>query len=213
MKGVKCGQWLLLLSCFTGSSVQAHPHNWIDLQTELDIDAQLRLTGVHMRWQFDPYYSITVLSEFQRGEKSPQQQLDELGTLMVTNLGKEGYYSKIRLNDSELVLPEPVAWSLTAEAAQLKLSMDFELEQPVSIEGLSLMMSTYDPTYYVSMNYSGSHDLSVSPAISDYCQWQLILPEPTQEMVEYAARLDQTVKDSDGLGVLFAEKMELSCQR
>lgn len=205
-----------LLVCLTGlicTAVQAHPHNWIDLKTELNIDDQLRLTGIHMRWQFDPYYSITVLSEFQQNGKSPEQQLHELGELMVTNLGNEGYYSKLLLNNSPLPLPVPDSWALTAEAAQLTLSMDFTLQTPVPIKGLPLSLSTYDPTYYVSMNYSSSHDLILSPEVSSFCQWELILPKPTQEMVEYAARLDQTVKDSEGLGVLFAEKMELSCQR
>lgn len=204
---------MLLTLMLMSNGASAHPHNWIDMQAELVIDDQLQLSGINMSWQFDPYYSITVLSEFKQGEKTVQQQLDELGDLMVNNLAEYGYYSEISLGQELLSLPKPKQWSLTVKDAQLLLTMDFQLSEKQAINGLALSLSTFDPTYYVSMNYLKSHNLLLPASVSTDCQWQLILPSPSEEMVEYAAKLDQTMKDTDGLGALFAEKMELLCQR
>ena len=39
--------------------VAAHPHSWIDMVSQLQIDDQQRLTELHLSWLFDEFYSAT----------------------------------------------------------------------------------------------------------------------------------------------------------
>lgn len=189
----------------------AHPHNWIDLKTELLINSRYELVGIKMRWQFDPYYSMTVVSELQQSGQNMSQQLAGIGEEMVINLTKEAYYSQIEVGQKPLKLPVPREYSLLAEGASLVLSMDFALPKPVSLSHQKITLSTFDPTYYVAMNYRDSHDLILPATISANCQWQLIVPKPDEKTIEYASSLDREQKDTQGLGQLFAETMQLEC--
>ena len=61
------------------------------------------------------------------------------------------------------------------------------------------------------MNYSKVENISIQGVQGIQCQSNLDLPSPSFELVEYAQNLDRTRKDTDGLGVNFAEKIRINC--
>ena len=50
-----------MMACFVGSEVQAHPHVWIDMQSDVVFTDDGLIKGVDLEWTFDDAYTQMAL--------------------------------------------------------------------------------------------------------------------------------------------------------
>ncbi|KZX78591.1 hypothetical protein A3715_34085 [Oleiphilus sp. HI0009] len=203
-----------LLSTVVWVSVaHAHPHSWIDVQTTLTLDADGNLIEITQLWEFDEVYSRIALETVTKEYENEMLGLEMLAQDMVTNLKPYKYFSSLQLDKIDIPLSKPVyaKFEPYSEQGKLKLKQIFAFDTPVKLAGQAITWSVFDPTYYVAMNHHSADAVNVIANEKTRCAKQFKLPSPTQEDIDYAASLDQTQRDSDGLGQLFSERVTIQC--
>ncbi len=211
--------WKLVMCLLIGGlytqSVTAHPHSWIDMKADMILDEQGRLTAIRQHWAFDTYFSMVTLADALNEHGDKQTGLKKLADEFIHNLTEFHYFSELTVDGTEIELPRPSSYRLIektgAEQPILALEMRFDMTRPLVIEDKNLAWSVFDPTYYIAMNYSKISNVSIEGEKAARCQLNLDLPSPSFELIEYAQNLDRSRKDTDGLGVNFAEKIRIAC--
>jgi ABC-type uncharacterized transport system substrate-binding protein len=201
---------LLLCSSFTF----AHPHNWIDLRTQVDIDDQGRLTGFTQHWKFDQFFSMINYAELMNEYNDEPIGLASTAIKMVANVAPDQYFSELKVAGEVIDLPVPKRYTLETEEVDgnpiLILKMKFVLKEPPQVEGKSFTLQTFEPTYFVAMNYPSEENIRIDSA-SVNCKAELIRATPSDELIDYANSLDRNVRDTQGLGDDFAERVKIQC--
>lgn len=194
-------------------SASLHPHSWINLTTDFVIDDNEQLIQVRQRWIFDEFYSAMMLADLDREFPDRTLALSEHSRGMLKSLGEHGYFSHLVIGGERIALQKPVKHRLQTVsldgADMLMLEMHFDLDGYAADQTIS--WKVYDPTYYVSMRHD---DVSLVRLINDSaleCMPSLIEPNPTEEQRAYASSLDQNQTETDGLGKLFAQEVQVQC--
>ena len=205
----------LLATGLYAQSVAAHPHYWIDLKTDMILDEQGRLAAIRQHWAFDLFFSMMTVADVVNEHGDKQVGLKKMGSQMISNLAKQQYFSVLTIDGTEVVLPRPSQFQLTEntqpEQPILELDMRFDMTSPLVIKDKDLVWSVFDPTYYIAMNYSKAENIAIQGGKGAQCKLDLDAPNPSSELTEYAQSLDRTQKDTDGLGIQFAEKIRINC--
>lgn len=199
-----------------GSVVQAHPHNWIELNSSFVLDNEARLVQIKQRWEFDFYYSLMMHADLLNEYGSEQVGLPATAADMIKNLESYQYFSKLKVNDSAIQIGVPSQFKLSTKKNSegqfiLVLDMTFDIESAVDIENKKIAWQVYDPTYYIAMNHVTENSIQIVGGNATECSKRLEFPEPSDELIDYAQSLDRTQKNTDGLGASFAETAFISC--
>ena len=205
----------LFISGLYVQSVSAHPHYWIKLKADMILDEQGRLTAIEQHWAFDVFFSMMTVADVVKEHGDKATGLSKMGDQMINNLAGHQFFSVLTIDGSEVALPKPSVYQLTENTQQeqpiLELEMRFDMTPPLAIKDKSLVWSVFDPTYYIAMNYATVDNVIIREEQGAQCQSNLDVPSPSSELIEYAQQLDRTMKDTDGLGINFAEKVRINC--
>ena len=84
--------------------------------------------------------------------------------------------------------------------------MHFDIETPQVVENKTISFRVFDPSYYIDMRHFSTSQIIIHTKNATECSSTVELPEPSDELVEYAANLDKSQTAKNGLGNQFAEK-------
>lgn len=195
--------------------LQAHPHNWISLESDFLVDASGQLTGIQQRWEFDPFYSMISIADARNEHGDLASALGVLADTMATNLAEYHYFSHLYKGQNSIALPMPDHQKLRVLDKQgqqiLQLELHFSFASPPVVSGQTLKWQVYDPSYYIAMLHKSSSAAQIVGAGSALCQTHLDQPSPSNELIAYATGLDRNERDTDGLGQHFAETVQITC--
>ena len=197
------------------SSVHAHPHNWIELKSSFVLDKKERLVQVKQSWEFDAYYSMMTLADLRTEHGSDEIGLPKTARKMIKNLAGSNYFSNLSSDGNHIPLGMPNKYRLIKNNKDgqifLELEMTFDIKAEVAVENKTLTWQVFDPTYYVAMIHTDENQIEIIGGSGVECSKKLEIPEPSEELVEYAQNLDRDQKDTDGLGASFAERAIIKC--
>ena len=195
----------------------AHPHNWVTVRSEFELNDKGELVSITQIWRFDFFFSAMLIAETANEWQQPLPRALELeARRMVGNLEPYQYFSALSVNEHDFRLPVPDRYALqvvrSGEQDFLELTMHFRPEQRPMFAGKDVRWSVYDPTYYIAYSHEHADNVTIrhSPALR--CNTQLKLPKLSEELIAYAFSLDQNQRDTDGLGLAFAEKILMRCE-
>lgn len=205
----------ILLLLASTSLAQAHPHNWIQLDSIFVLNGQAQLIEIKQTWEFDFYYSLMMHADLMNEFGDEEAGLAETATAMIKNLESYQYFSELKVDNEIIDIGVPERYQLTATQIDgqliLVLDMEFDIEQIIGVEGKNLAWKIYDPTYYIAMNHETESNIKISGGNATECTTQLMFPNPSDDTIEYAQSLDRSQKDTNGLGELFAETAFINC--
>lgn len=214
--------WKSISGCLLGvigmaSICVAHPHNWVTVRSEFDLNDSGQLVSINQIWRFDFFYSAILIAELANDWQQPLPKALELeARRMVTNLKPYAYFSALSIGGRDTPLPTPDRYRLQVVKAEgqefLELDMHFRLDKYPLLAGKALIWSVYDPTYYIAYSHESPDNIEIRHAGAWQCSKQLKLPEITEQLIAYAFSLDRTQRDTDGLGQAFAEKIVITCE-
>ena len=207
---------LTLLPAFLmvpGSAVQAHPHAWIDMRTAPVFDAQGRITALRVDWLFDEIYSLFSTEAFDDdGDGLPDaERLHELVAGSMERLAPFGYFTELRAGDARPGHDTVVDYSAEMQGERLLMRFTLPLSEAVDPRAAPFSYAVYDPTFYIQILHQQDNPVAFEGAAPAGCGFDLRPPDPDEELVAFAAALDQTQSGGDGLGAHFAEWVSVTC--
>jgi ABC-type uncharacterized transport system substrate-binding protein len=210
---------IMFLLFLLSARSEAHPHNWIQLDSTFVLDDQARLIEIKQTWAFDTYYSMMTLADAVNEHGNETVGLKVTAERMILNLAEYKYFSNLRVNGAQITLGKPTSFALTKTSTSddefqrpgLELTMAFKVAPSIAIEKQTLQWQVFDPMYYIAMEHSVVNNIQVIGGDATECSTELDIPEPSEEIIKYAMQLDQTQKDTPGLGKHFAETAVIRC--
>jgi ABC-type uncharacterized transport system substrate-binding protein len=202
-----CG--LLLLKAMPA---QAHPHAWVDVQSEILFDASGNIKGLRETWLFDEFYSEFAVQDFNLVEKGEIQteKLVKLGIENLNNLKEYNYFTTIYSDKASVKILGYQDVTSDLPGKRIRLSFTLPLEKPINPRQHQVSYQIYDPSYYAEIKHAGNN--SVTLKNNPGCTARLDPPKPSMEFVTLAAALDKNATGPDDLGSAFAERVTLNCQ-
>ncbi|KML66207.1 DUF1007 family protein [Pectobacterium peruviense] len=204
--------WLMAGLAF-GQPVFAHPHSFIDMQTTVESQND-NITGLRMQWTMDPITSADLLYDAGKA-KTDSEIWKKLAAEVMANVWGQHYFTDIyRDNQPVKYTLLPTEYHLSRKGNQAVLEFVLPLAHPQPLAGKPLLISTYDPTYFVDMSYQNDKAVKLAPALASRCKTTLVTPKPNAELQSYALSLDKNdAPDEDmDLGKQFAQRVTLQCQ-
>lgn len=205
----------MLIVFFEISSLQAHPHNWIELNSSFVIDENSHLIQVKQRWEFDMYYSLMTHADLLNEFGDEQKGLLATAERMIKNLKAYDYFSTLNLNGENIALGMPQEYRLNAKKKDgqiiLELDMHFNIKTEINVKNKTLSWQVFDPTYYIAMRHLTKNNIKIISGEATQCTKALEFTEPSDDLIDYAQSFDRNQKNTDGLGKFFAETAIVNC--
>ncbi|MBJ7223854.1 MULTISPECIES: DUF1007 family protein [unclassified Brenneria] len=203
---------LLIAGMVISQPVFAHPHSFIDMQTTVESQNE-RITGLRMQWTMDPITSADLLYDAGAAEKDSEIWKKLAAEVMANVLGQH-YFTDIYRDEQPVPYKSvPTEYRLSRQGNQAVLEFVLPLAHPQPLMGKPLLISTYDPTYFVAMFYENDRAIRLSAPLAARCKTTLTTPEPNADLQAYALSLDK--EDAPGedmeLGKQFAQRVTLQC--
>lgn len=205
--------WLsgLLWLGLSGAAL-AHPHAWIDVDIELEADADDRVIALHQTWIMDPTYSRYLYDDAmeQFEGATPEEKLANLAAEILGNLAEYDWYTEARADDRRVFGQPQGPATLAMEDRQLHFRFRLRLDEPVDPRARTLSYAVFDPTYFIEiLHHSQSPprlELSTGP-----CRVELVNPRPDPAVVARALALDFSQTGGTDLGRHFAQQATVHC--
>nr|WP_230468096.1 DUF1007 family protein [Biostraticola tofi] len=191
----------------------AHPHSFIDMQTEIQSQGAT-LSGFKMSWTMDEITSADLL--YDAGDAPEDAEIwKKLAAEVMANVLGQHYFSELYQNGKPLKFENrPSEYRLYREGNKVRLVFVLPLAHPAALNDGSVTLSTFDPTYYVDMAYPDKNSITLPDSLKGQCETRLMTPNPNASLKSYALSLDK--EDSPGededLGQQFAQKVTLECR-
>jgi len=193
-------------------SANGHPHGWIDLRTEVLVDAEGRVTALRQAWLFDELYSAFILDEFATAGVDREAGLAGLLREDMAALAAYDFFTRVEVAGEPRRVGDARAGANGIAGERIWLRFDLPLARPVAPTAGELRYAVYDPTYFIEMRHAGDEPVDLGGELARSCEAILIPPDPPAEIVGFAAMLDRNANSDDGLGAHFAEWVELRCE-
>jgi ABC-type uncharacterized transport system substrate-binding protein len=192
---------------------QAHPHNWVDISTELRFNAHGLITGIKHRWLFDDYYSVYLtqnMDENRDGMLDENEQDILIGTVLG-NLKKYRYFTQVEQGDKQVKLQAPSEQTTGLREHRLELGFYLPFAQPINPSKAALVYRIFDPGYYIEMVHAESDSAITLRGAPEACRHRMEKARPDPKVVAYAASLGVDESGGNSLGIQFAEKVIVQC--
>ncbi|MEO9899577.1 DUF1007 family protein [Nisaea sp.] len=200
------------LIALTERTANAHPHAWIDASIQVLFDGAGDVYGLRQYWLLDEFYTAFALDSYRTEGTSPSQsEIDDLMRENMKNLSEYTYFTRVFHDGKEIKLGSIAEMASTLRGSRLEMEFVIPLAEAINLDGKPISYKIYDPTYYIEVLHAQSDDAISLIEAPVGCDYRLIAPKPTLEAIVSAANLDRTQSGDDGLGDLFAERVEVSC--
>ncbi|USD68298.1 DUF1007 family protein [Vibrio sp. SCSIO 43136] len=202
---------LTLLCLITSLSVNAHPHAWTDIKTEIMSEGEI-ITGLRMEWTFDAMTSAYMLDEEDMSEQARESTLQAIADSVMDNMLYEHYFTYFLDGENPIRYKEVKTSSLIQHRGKLTLHFDLMLVNPQPTQGKKLKLMIFEPSYYVEMSWRSPHQVTLGQSLASTCRIDLVEPNPTPEQMAYAMSLPMDADPDNALGQLFTQHAYIDCR-
>ncbi len=210
-------RWFLIACCLFVTvpfkSGYAHPHAWADVVIEVLFDGAGRVMGLRQTWLFDDFYSAYAVEGMDgNGDGKPdQEKLDAILRVNMENLKEYEYFTRAWQGDEILEL-QPIT-EMSTRMAENRMEMTFvtTFSKAVSQPLGHFSYSIFDPTYYIEMLHTETEKPVLLAGAPEGCDYVLLQPNPDPNVVAEATMLGASERGETGLGLFFAERVNLTC--
>jgi ABC-type uncharacterized transport system substrate-binding protein len=203
----------LLASLFVAASgrVEAHPHVWVTVKSEVVYAADGSVTGVRHAWTFDDMFSAFAtqgLDAKKKGEFT-REELAPLAEVNVTSLKEFDFFTYAKADGKKTPFAEPVDYYLDYKDNLLTLNFILPLKTPVKSK--SLQFDIYDPTYFVDFSFAEKEPVALKGAPSA-CKLAVLRPNGSSaDGRQVGEGFFNSLTSSSNYGAQFANKISVIC--
>lgn len=207
--------FFVLLAIFgVNRTASPHPHAFIDLKTHALIDNGF-LQGFETRWILDDLASAELIYEIQNSA-DPEQARKNIAEELSETARAAHYFSTLHDKQSNALAfaDAPSRYDVEVTDGRIHFLMTISLQNTFDVTQSPVVLRTYEPSYYISMEYSAPSDVSVS---DNHCKAHWEQPKTDNSLRQYAQSLDKSDtpdlpnNEALSLGAHFAQKMVIQC--
>jgi ABC-type nickel/cobalt efflux system permease component RcnA/ABC-type uncharacterized transport system substrate-binding protein len=143
----------------------AHPHVFVEVNSELMFDEAGRIKAVGNVWRFDDAFSAFATEGLDAdgdGELG-DAELQPLAKINVESLADFGYFTHLSVDGTEQAFTPPTEYWLQFDGTLLTLFFTLPLDLPVAV-GKDTTLEIFDPEYFVAFEFPGDHPLTLTGA-------------------------------------------------
>ena len=192
------------------TAVQAHPHVWVTMHTELVYGPAGAITGVRHHWAFDDMFSAFATQGLDTKEKGKftRDELAPLAKVNVESLKEYKYFTYVTADGkkAELTDPAPGYWLDFKDSI---LTLNFTLPFKTPIKAKELKVEIYDPTIFVDFEWAKTNPVKIEN-LPYGCKADVVLP---QEMTYAQGRQlsNEALASTFNWGAQFANNILVHC--
>lgn len=160
----------LVLPAAAGPAV-AHPHVWIDSTTHVVFDAQQQIIALEIEWHFDEFYSIFAIEGLDKNAdgRLEDAELRPLAELNIASLEEYRYFTYVSVNGADSAFGKVSDYSSSFEDGILSLRFVLPLAEPVDPRRGTVSFTSYDPSFYISIEPRGEMPIVLSGSAPTGC--------------------------------------------
>ena len=201
----------LILTLSAGPAA-AHPHVWIDAMTRLIFDQGGRVIALEVDWRFDEFYSLFAVEGLDKdGDgKLSRAELRPLAELNVTSLESYRYFTYVTVDGAEAAYGKVKDYGSVFEKGILSLRFVLPLSEPVDPRGAQLAFTSYDPSFYISIEPRQQAPVELSVGAPEDCSIDLTRGGETETL--NISDADLIISGAQSFAAQFAARVSLNCQ-
>jgi ABC-type uncharacterized transport system substrate-binding protein len=204
----------VVLPLLAASAAFAHPHVWVNVETELVIGPNQEITAFRHKWTFDEFYTEFAVQGLDANGDGVYSE-DELKPLAQTNveaLKEFEYFTFAFLGKTKLDLAEPAPdYKLVYKDKLLTLYFTLPLATPVPREKIKeFNFAIYDPGMYVAMTFDKKAPVKIATAKAFPCSAHIGDRPPAQQTD--LSKLGENIDPASNVGQQFAERVTIDCK-
>jgi len=174
----------------------AHPHVWIEAAVELRFD-EGAVTEVEIDWAFDPFFSMTLLEDF---DLDGDGRFDEYETgLMLDQVGPNlailNWFTHAEIGFDQLKIDEVENFRAVERDGVVHFQFTVPLPQPVNPREERFVLGLFDQTFFVAFRIRDDNGVEMSSAPEGCRALQDVSTGP---MTEWGAVIYDSVEVSCG---------------
>ena len=208
---------LLIVACgaLVTTDVQAHPHVWVTMTTELVYAPDGSATAVRHAWTFDDMFSAfatqgiaaRVKGQFTRAELQPLAQTN------IDSLKEYAYFTYLKIDGrmQKDAFGKPTDYWLDYDPEGTVLTLHFTLPFKKPAKARRLTVEIYDPEFFIDFGFADKNPVKLVGA-PPHCT--LTDEKPTDGFFSPTFKLDKSFMTSEaniGMGMNFANKISVTC--
>ncbi len=200
----------LFFACGAGPAA-AHPHVWIDSTARVVFNAQQEIEALEIVWRFDEFYSLFAIEGLDTNADGLLQEaeLQELAKVNITSLKDYSYFTYVSVDGEEVAYGEVVKYASRFEDGILSLRFRLPLAQSVDPRRSSVSFTSYDPSFYISIEPLSETPVTMSASAPTGCAIDLASGGETETL--NFSDLDLLNAGSQSLAAQFASRASINC--
>jgi ABC-type uncharacterized transport system substrate-binding protein len=208
----------LILGCGAATPAFAHPHVWIDMQSDVVFNDKGQISAVNVIWTFDDAYAQMALDGLDTNGDGvySQAEIEPLTKENMNSLKDYDYFTVMRFSGTRQELGEVTEFGQIWSNDKLQLHFQVPLKTPLDPLTGDFVVKIYDPDFFIAMDYVKENPVSVIGNIPKNCEL-VMKPIPTDTEVEQTRSMlstkgtDWKPENNEDFGALFAQPVTISC--
>lgn len=175
-----------------------------------------KLSGFKLSWTLDEITSAELLYEIKTA-KDQQAARKKILEEMDSSAVDSHYFSELYDEQKQPIKfkNRPQHSALEIKGNRVIYHFTLPVAQPVAVAGKSFQFYTFEPSYYLAMEYNSAADLTATEQTA--CRVNLVEPQVSQDIRLYASKLDKSENPDvqligGSLGAMFAQKVQIECK-
>jgi ABC-type uncharacterized transport system substrate-binding protein len=211
---LKASAAILAAAFVSAGLASAHPHVWVNVETEVVTGPNQEITGFRHKWTFDEMYSEFAVQGLDTNGDGiySEEELRPLAQTNVEALKEFEYFTFAFLGNDKLALKDPTAdYRLVYKNKLLTLYFTLQLATPVPRDKIKQFnFAIYDPGMYVAMTFDKKAPVKIASAKPLPCRAH-VGDRPSAQDAN-AAQLGENIDPASNLGLQFAERVTIDCK-
>jgi ABC-type uncharacterized transport system substrate-binding protein len=201
---------------------RAHPHAWVEMNTDLVFTPDGLIKGLGLIWVFDDGYAQAALDGLDTNKDGDysEAEIAPLTAENIKNLKDYNYFALVRFNNEKQLLGEvpPDGAKQIWKNGKLALRFFVPLKTPLDPRKGEIVAKVYDPDYFIAFDYAQKEPFHITGAPPRGCKPEL-KPVPTEEDLQQTRDFlatkgkDWTPPPDQDFGEMFAQALTIACAK
>lgn len=192
----------------------AHPHVWIETNSDVVFDEAGRITAINVEWQFDEMYSAVAVEGLDangNGLYEPEE-LQPMAADNIAALKEYRYFTYVKADGKQVPYGEVTEFGHLYKDGYLTMYFTVPLAEPVDPRSAKVAYTIHDPTFFISIELAPKAAVRMVGAAPDPCRIDIGKSAAESDDFQYSEEFWSQNDAAEGMGAMFARPIAVNCK-